>query len=213
MTAVSMIAQAASASLLTDGALYDDVGTIRAIASKVATSTRLRMAIAGMGRVNPVEIANAMPATGTQGDAMRSLPAIAKQQREANRREAPQFEHVELNDLQLFVAMWSDDTDRPECWIISTETRCFGAGYRPYSLVEVEQLWIPGIKAAGFDPARFDPIEDGRRVLVEQRGNLHEDDGRSYVGGFGELTTVTRNGIAQRRLVEWPDKVGEVIRP
>ncbi|MGY2806391.1 hypothetical protein [Bradyrhizobium sp. USDA 4506] len=62
----------------------------------------------------------------------------------------------------------------------------------------------------GKHPDAIDPEVDGLAVLELQRANPHQEDGDfCYVGGFAQLTTVTREAVTSRIIHRWPDKVGE----
>ncbi|WP_267380527.1 MULTISPECIES: hypothetical protein [unclassified Sphingomonas] len=210
MSAVSVIVQSCSVSLLTDGALCAHDGTLRAIASKVAINQRLRMAIVGIGRIRPNEIAAKIPVR-SQNEAIRSLPAFLAMHRQWNAENAADYERAGRNDCHLIVGLWSDDEDAPEAWIVGSSQAFFGPSYRPFTLAQIDQLCMPPIAAGAFDPAVFDPRASGAAVLSEQRKHLNR--GKHWVGGFGELTTVTAEGVNFDRLLGWSDKVGEAITP
>ncbi|WP_156364340.1 MULTISPECIES: hypothetical protein [unclassified Sphingomonas] len=210
MTAIGLIVGTDSVHLISDGALCGADGVIQGIASKVAIATHLRMAIVGTGRINPVEIAAALPAS-SQDAAMRRLPSYLFEQRRKNAADAPHLEADGRNNVTLLAAIWADDTDRAEGWIISTGHPFLGPDYVPYTLCEVEQVWMPQTASLIGRPDRFRPQIDGSRILNEQRRIGQR--GRYWVGGFGEATTVTVGGVTKERLCEWPDIVGAVIDP
>lgn len=210
MTATNLIVQRSCVSLITDAAFYDEAGTIIDIASKVVVGPpELRMAIAVSGRVYACHIATALDGATTQREVFERLPIAAANIKAATiARDARQ-----MPDLQLFVALWSDRTHRPEGWALSTDQAYFGLQYRPGTLVEIEQLCVPAIRAGGVNLDTFDPIVDGNLLLAEQRLCRHEGGGHYAVGGYGELTTVAKSGVRKDRLETWFDKVGHRILP
>ena len=208
MTAISLLVQRNRASLLTDAAYYDEVGTVHAIGSKVALAPPgFRMAVAVAGHAFAPIVRDALATASTQTEALSWLPSIAAAIKTNTQAKRP----TQSGDLQLFAVLWSDRTDEPEGWVISTSEAYFGPSYQPGRLVCVDQVCSPPIQETPFDLNIFDPQRDGRAVLVAQRAKPDERDGAFCVGGFGELTTVTRTGVRQKRLVRWPDRVGEVI--
>lgn len=210
MTAVGLIVQAASVSLISDAALCNADGIVQAIASKVAIAKHLRMAIVGTGRINPVEIAAALPAS-SQDAAMRALPAYLAHQRRKNAIDAPYLEASGRNNVTLLIALWSDDVGNAEGWIISTGHGFLGPSYRPYTVAQVDQVWMPQTATLIAEPADFCPHADGARMLTVQR--QLPQGGRYWIGGYGEATTVTASGVVKERICEWPDRVGAFINP
>jgi hypothetical protein len=55
----------------------------------------------------------------------------------------------------------------------------------------------------------MDPARDGLTIVLAQRAGQKVVDGMSAVGGFVQLTSVTRDGISTRILHSWPDEWGE----
>lgn len=209
MTAINMIVQSDACHLITDGAYYDAGGRVMELRTKVTTCSRVRMAIGCSGSVKDIHVVQRLGQVTDQTDAITRLPGIFGSIRDANRADHPEGETTQHNELMLFVAIWSDRTDRAEGWVIASDQAYLGDAYQPGTLVEVEQLTSPPLPV--IDAVAFDASRDGAALLDAQRRYRWPDNRRVYVGGFGEATTVTREGVTKRRLCEWPDKVGEHI--
>ncbi len=208
MTAVSLFVRPEAVYLLTDGAYYSPDGTVQHLASKVGIHEGLSLAFACSGMVEPAHIAQALKDRGPfdQEGFLALIPEAMRQIREENRRGNPAGEDGELNDLQLFVAMYSHERGRPEAWVCSSNQSYFGPRYQPFAMVSVIETSSPrtGLPFA-------DPDTDALRIIEAQRAHYCADEGGYFVGGFAELTTVSAVGISERRLVTWPDRVGERI--
>lgn len=215
MTAVSMFVQRAAAHLVTDAAFYSPDGVMHSACSKVATIGRLRLAVAVSGAAMPWQVIAYLARCETQEEVLQTLPGSAGGLRIELAQNNPTWEAVpgrsSLNEFQLFLALWRDTADRPEGYVLSTEQAWIGGDYEPYTLREVEQLAAPppvGVPPFA-DLEQFKPDSDGGRILDAQRA--YRNEGSCYVGGFGEVTTVSRTGIVTRRVRSWPDRLGEPI--
>jgi hypothetical protein len=51
-----------------------------------------------------------------------------------------------------------------------------------------------------------------RKVLAMQR-HMKRPDGLGGIGGFGQLTSISADGITQRIIERWPDVLGAPLRP
>lgn len=207
MTAINLFLKAGAAYIVADSAGYEPDGTILAIASKVAVADRLSMALICSGRANPVQISEllALYGTATQEDALRAIPLAMRDIREDNRLRAPDGELSGDNEMQVFVAMYSHERQRAETLYCTTTAEYDGGTLEPYVVRPVARVSTP------FSDLPFDdPERDGLAILEAQR-RIPWPDGGYFVGGFGELVTVTRDGIDKRKIVEWPDRVGEKI--
>ena len=216
MTAVSLIVQPAEAHLVTDGAFYQEDGTLLSIASKVLPLPSLRMAIAVSGSVLPERVAEALGRPTTQEGAIEALPAIVQKLRQENESAQPLWtgKPDDLNGLQVAVAAWSSRHGRAIGYIVASNGLWAGPSYRPFTLAPVDHFVAPPVDDLPYDPRRpeaFRPRRHGRSILAAQRMYAEPSTGAHFVGGFGELTTVDRNGVRQERLVTWPDRVGERI--
>lgn len=222
VTAINLVVQRDRAHLLTDGAQYDHAGRVRTLCSKTLIAEEIRLAVAPSGRLNSVELRDGLVAAGanSQAEVMAALPRIVATVRAKNAADLPAHEGGGDNDAQLFVVLWSDARDEPQGWMLSTNCLPHWGPYRPLTWVAVDAMigtLEPADQALGravtlADPSSFDAARDGLTILEHQR-RTPWPDGIHYVGGHAELVTVTRDGVEQRRLREWPDTVGQLIQP
>lgn len=61
----------------------------------------------------------------------------------------------------------------------------------------------------------IDPVAEGRLLIEAQRRvpGAYNGQIRYLVGGFAELTTITREAIESTILCEWADEIGSLIVP
>jgi hypothetical protein len=59
----------------------------------------------------------------------------------------------------------------------------------------------------------MDPARDGLAIVLAQRAGQKLVDGNSAVGGFVQLTSITRDGISTRILHSWPEEWREPMVP
>lgn len=220
MTALNVVVQSSAVYLLTDCAGYDTAGAVSEIRSKVTVAPEWRAAFACSGRVDSVRLSTALARRKVrcQQDALLALPSVVRALRDENRR-VHLADDGEWNDLQVVCAIFSDVSNRPEAWIISSNAAYLGEDYVPYRLVQIRQLFSPDLDldavlgcSAATELTSFDPRRNGLAVLEAQRGAPWHD-GLFYVGGAGQLTTVDESGVAVDILVHWPDAVGQRISP
>lgn len=209
MTAMNIFIRQDAAHILTDGAFYDLDGIVHQITTKVAIADDLRMAMACSGRVQVEQLCDGFTKREmfSQERALALLPDVMREIREANRASNPELEIHEGNDLQIFVALFSEERQRPEAYYCSTNQAYFGPDYRPYTVRDVVQLSSPPV-----DLPFNNPWRDGLAIMEAQRRMpLSETEDLYFVGGFAELVTVTSEGVSCVKLKEWPDIVGEKI--
>jgi hypothetical protein len=206
MTAVSLFVQDHAAHLVTDAAYYDADGQMVATRSKVAINAAARMAIGCSGCVQDHQIATALGLCDGQADVLSRLPDVVRAIRADNTAQSANLPTIEL---MLFVALWSTERDRAEGYVIASDRAYLGDGYTPGTLVDVLQLTSPPMPT--IDLASFDADRDAAGLLEAQRRYAWPNDPNCYVGGYGELTTVTWGGVERRRVVEWADVIGEPI--
>nr|WP_047170078.1 hypothetical protein [Sphingomonas sp. Y57] len=216
MTAINAFLTPGGAHLLTDAAFYDTEGRLRHVASKIAVCEPLRMAIAVSGMAEAARVVDWYAAYQdlSQSYALTLLPMVARAIRDDNLRAGFPGEP----DVQLVAALWSDEHDQPQLWIASSNRAWFGERYQPGTLARVGAMSGGCIDPLSVVPPHrradgFDAIRDGLALLRAQRAEPWPDNGRYYVGGFAERTTVTRGGIERMVLERWPDRLGELITP
>jgi hypothetical protein len=126
--------------------------------------------------------------------------------------------------FELILAGFSTKRAEPQCWFIQTPGSPSGPGYpQPYRIQRFPNVMVgptPSSEiqaAAGYELISENAEPDAvvpclGQILEMQRHSKF--DGLHWVGGFGELTTLTPDNIEQRRLQLWPeDRVGERIQP
>lgn len=166
------------------------------------------MAIACGGCVDRNRIAARLETVRTQTEALAKLSDVVIGVRAENKAINSGGEASGYNDLLLLIAIWSDQSDRAEGWAVASSRAWFGSSYRPFELVAIDQASSPPVPAEML--TRCYSGADAVAVLSRQREYV-ETDGSTIVGGWGELTTVGREGIEQTRVIEWPDAIGRAI--
>ncbi|PCG09664.1 hypothetical protein COA17_07340 [Sphingomonas ginsenosidimutans] len=211
VTAVSAVVSADEqvAYLVTDTAYYDAAGIVTQLRSKVTVSPSLRIAIAGSGCVDLNDVARACETSATTEEALRRLPAITSAIRDRNDRGNPTGRINGHNDLMLFAAMWSDQRQRAEAWVVASSQAYLGSQYTPFTLAAIMALSSPPVADDVF--AAGVTASAAATALREQRAWSLANDGLCFVGGWGELTSVGAGGIDQEKVATWPDRIGRPI--
>lgn len=201
--------------LLTDGAVYDADGILRAVKTKVLTLPADRAAITSRGssdKGNKLEklVASMISRAGFD-QAMENLAAILPEQSEA--ASADDFMHVEL-----LIAAFSP-TQGPTAFHFSTiaydnipafQLRRVRIGIVNGNLMEEQHR--QAIRAAGGFGAAVSLMEIGRR---NKQPSLQFPDQapKHSVGGHIDQTTVSAEGVSTRRIHVWADRIGHTIDP
>jgi hypothetical protein len=205
MTACNIWLQPSAGHIISDGALYDPDGRIVQIASKIVISDDIGLAFMSLGRCHHTRLGEHLIRLNAASniEALAALPDIAA---------ALKAENVAAGqtdpDLILVALGWSEPRRAPIAFAVSTGGRQALGG--PGELIEVLGYSTPEVALPfAITSGRLDPDANGLAALEAQRRDLAL--GYSIVGGFGEVTTVTAEGITKRRIVEWPDAVGNQI--
>ncbi|WP_139788976.1 hypothetical protein [Manganibacter manganicus] len=204
--------------LLTDGAVYEDDGTLTAIRRKVWYSDKIPMAITGRGAAKAVElVAYAFLLTDMIGSVDNTIDGITKAlDKLADKAAATESEPAMI---EMLVATISET--RGPMLLYASNANAYGLDWlEPFKLYDVGREWGGG---APIDPAGLDLsaglrscgvelFERMRRVsdINPARPDLPAIHG---IGGHVDLTTVTASGITVERLRTWPDIIGEKIDP
>jgi hypothetical protein len=140
--------------------------------------------------------------------------------------------------IELYIVGWSAEREGPETYFLQTKANSFCSDYVPPSgdyvnPASFELVKLPEIVLGPFitqdevsasqaslnrdvrGPDDLDPAVDGLRILEmqrQQRCTMGEVEAH-WVGGFGLLSTVTKDGVSQRVIGRWPDEIGELIVP
>jgi hypothetical protein len=233
MSALNGIVQREAVHLLTDGASYRSDGRIFDIGSKIQAFPAARVAI-GWAGFNPMEAIRKgirKHKARTALEILAALPSILRDTTSdyervyAWQRRFPVLTWLTGSEphppcLSVLVALWDDG---PQLWAIHSDNE-IDARLEPFVPVRLMRSLdlMPGTEPAVFgrevafeDRSSFDPARDGLALLEHQRREpWAKENGDQYlVGGFAELTTVSADGVHQRRLDTWPDKIGRKIEP
>jgi hypothetical protein len=123
-------------------------------------------------------------------------------------------------DMELIVGGWSSERDCAELYIIHNHDK---SGLSAWTLTPVlsgyvspcDEALIGRLRSDGIDIASddFDASTDGLRVMQSQRDRKWDYGHGTImaVGGFCQLTTLTRNAITTKILHRWSDAIGERI--
>lgn len=200
--------------LLTDGAVYEDDGTLVDIRRKVQVSDRLPVAVTGrgpMGIVRGVGLAMMLIANAADSvdEAIQRIDELM--QRRAEKGTPADFEMavVGISEANGPVILYVSSID------------VYGQGIQPW------KLHMAGVELGGgprVDVSDLDPSESLRVCGAELFERMRRVAGPNPVkpdlahifgiGGHIDLTTVRADGCTVERLHTWPvDVVGQKIRP
>lgn len=224
MTAINIIRQTDRIWFMTDAAAYSSNGVIDNIASKVIRLGHIRSAIAMRGGYENGCVLRYM--MEENGQSLGSFDALL-QQMPAIIKAATQVYH--RTTFELLFGGYSDARERMETYVCYSRgggqaadtngVRTLVPAATPVALHDMSGAPAPTadllMKVGLGTPIPnnlFDPREHGLALMEAQR--MHKTEGGWHcVGGYAELTTVTREGVTSEILRRWPDKVGEPIRP
>jgi hypothetical protein len=195
-----------------DTAAYSEAGIVTGFCSKVSPIPQWSCAVTGRGMVGAQEavVQTALEAFSGFSDMVAGigdkLPHIVKR----NRLKNP---------FELILAGFSTKRGEPQSWFIQTPGSPAGPGYPPpYQIRRMPNVAIgPVPTVAGYETISENDEPETianwlGKVLELQRHSLF--DGMHWIGGRGELTTITPRGIEQRGLRSWPeDRIGALIKP
>lgn len=238
MSSIVVIQQTDAIHFITDGASYNEEGVVLSIGTKVFTLPNAGCAVATRG---PAWAAIPLRIALTQADCMDEvvdmLPALIRECRnliaEVARRSGRE-RHGNAAGFEVTVGGWSDRWQRMIAIVGSSWEVCDPDDATGHSHMEGYESCVPWVPGQGYtappvdfakvlgrvlttqeDVDAIDPVTDGFALHVEQRteGGLFCGRAAYTVGGFAELTTIRRGGMAQVILHEWPDLVGQKIQP
>lgn len=202
--------------LLTDGAVYEDDGTLTAVRRKVWHSERIPMAVTGRGNASAVQLlamAVLLPdAYGSTDRVLEAVPGLL------DKMAAKQHGGAKPGYFEIVIAAISE-TRGPVIFYASSAD-CYGAGYVPFTLVEAGSEFGGGVP---IDPAGID-VSDGLRTcgaeIFERMRRVRGPNPTAPelpplygIGGHVDLTVVRPGGVTVERLRTWPDVIGEPIDP
>lgn len=219
MTAINTVLKRDSVHLLTDAASYDIAGNLVTAAPKVALLPHLNAAVACRGpHIALPLIADLLgAAASTYDDLKAKAPAFICALLPIFEASFAQCQFG--SDFDIVVAGISEMAG-PDAYLICSHDR-YGAA--PFSTVQLSGLsLLPGDPAIHervlatvlSDVEQFDVERDGLAVLEAQRAHAVEHAGGRWltgVGGFAQVTSITRDGISTRVIHRWADEVGQPI--
>lgn len=204
--------------MLTDGAVYEDDGTLTAIKRKVWYSDKIPMAITGRGASKAVELmAFAFLLTDVVGSVDNTIDGITKALEKLAEKAAAT--DVQPAVIEMLVAAISET--RGPMLLYASNANAYGFDWlEPYKLYDVGAEWgggaIPDVSGLdGSDGLRNCGAELFSRMRRIPGPNPAKPDLPEVygIGGHVDLTTITANGVTVERLVEWPDVIGRKIEP
>jgi hypothetical protein len=214
MTAMNVWTQPGAAYLLTDSAFYTPDGKILAFGEKMIDVTGdFRAAMAPTGALLPHWLIEAVSDIDADsfGQFLSFLPSVLRRLE----KRAPG------DTMAMAVIGFHEGAQEPSAYLLGNDHGAIPEPYVPYTVAEVAHHFS-GCAHTAFDrevdfadPASFDPERDGLTLIEAQRRDPFEDvEGSPYrIGGHAILTRLDRGGITHKILREWPDVVGERIRP
>lgn len=208
--------------LLTDGAQYDEAGTMRGFAEKVTRIASLPAAIATRGAVGPSGKLTAIveKAFAVAGSFDMTMEALAD-----NLVEFRAYDNlkgragIDGGDIEMVIAGISEERGPIVFFWSTRDDFAPGKGLKAYRLYDTQtglgQSHVlrtdqadgfrrrGGLKAIGVEL-----MEAMRRTQAMTISGL-----QFVVGGHVDLTTITVDGARTRRLHTWTDKIGAPITP
>jgi hypothetical protein len=118
------------------------------------------------------------------------------------------------HEAEFVIAGWSEASG-PDAFVLSRDAAgCWvaqdtGAVMMAPGEQTIQQAALAAMPAGVASADDMDPARDGLAIVLAQRAGQTLVDGMSAVGGFVQLTTVTREGILTRILHSWPEEWGE----
>ncbi|RJG51807.1 hypothetical protein D0Z70_22520 [Sphingobium terrigena] len=234
MSAIVILQQTDAIHLITDGATYRDDGTVLEIRSKVTPLPAANCALAMRGGTWACQpLAAALSLCGSFDEIAEVLPDVVAGMTATyeiyfgDRPSHPKH-------FEIVIAGWSDNMDRMVAAVALTRQRNDPddpTGFSTFDIYEPGTLFVPGqgctIPAIDIEATlgrslttqadidALDPGMDGFTLHAAQRREpgLYRGRAAYIIGGFAELTTVTRHGIESQVIHEWPDAVGQKITP
>ena len=203
--------------LFTDAAVCDpNTFKVLAFLSKVAHIPHCGAAISATGNAMVTSLFGSTLAQRDLRDfddlVSQSLDALQKCIRDVEALPGA-TKHV-FENFRIGIAGWSPKANAPAFYSIQSND---GIGIKPFELLSCDKFINPAashendrsIIDLNFEPKR--PAESGLAIVRAQR---KMKCGQYYaVGGWAQMTTVTRDGISTRILEKWPDKIGQRIVP
>lgn len=237
MSALNVFIRKDRAWMQTDASLYDQQGNIVAFGPKAYVLSNLRAVISarGLQSVTPMLV----PILGWQ---FATFDDLIEHGAPVIRNVFCEFvkSYVAADaaerDIELIILGWSEKEDGPRAYRFYSDAVANLHGdaafeFHPFASDETWELspafqtlepWNrlgrQGIELDenGFTTEQFDPVTHGLAYMEEQRHiyvDFETNKQISICGGFLASVEISRDGVSEKILHRWPDKVGEPIRP
>ncbi|OJT97732.1 MAG: hypothetical protein BGN83_19795 [Rhizobium sp. 63-7] len=227
MTAINVFLRRDRAIMMTDATVYPRNGEVIGMGTKAFPMPKISAVLAVRGAQRAaMDLAFKMSMIYDDFDHMAAKAArdLALWHEEA----VVSLAHEVQQDIQIVVAGWSERLRRPAgFWYDSSGDGDFA------HMDELDDVQAPApdeieearLRSIGCEPgvhftaATFDPVKHGVPLMEAQRRmkivipDIAGNQPIHLVGGHILLSEVSRTGISQRVIHQWPDEPGELIRP
>ena len=231
MSAINVVKRRSDAFVIADSIAYDKNGVLTLFESKLTTLEHLHAVIGCRGtmlarRVIVPEISVAF----TSFDDL--IAGVESWLRDFWRDFVWTYPVADDTSNELTIAGWSRARGAPAVFTILTkdipQNRYHKTGFQLYELEQLivtqpdvfQEDYDAAVKAGGYNPQTtvrdVDPATHGALLLELQRQREHlipSGEFRYMVGGVCEMATITADGIAMQTIGEYPDAIGEPIKP
>jgi hypothetical protein len=238
MSAINVIRQRNAVHIISDAAVYDSDGVVQFFQPKAFSLPHLPAVLASRGPFRAgYLLGSALGAIFATFDDL--VDGIEERLPEICEVFEDSLHDGHKDNIELYIVGWSAEREGPETYFLQTKTNSFHTDYvppsgdyyvnpAPFELVKLPEIVLgPFVtqdeaKASQASlnrdvrgPGDLDPAVDGLRILEmqrQQRCTMGEVEAH-WIGGFGLLSTVTKDGVTQRVIGRWDDEVGELIEP
>jgi len=207
VTALCVVCKQDHVTLITDGACVEAGGRLAMVAPKVFLLPHLSAALAIVGPTALIPKLGAMfSIPETFDDLLAEAPAMARVAYDAL-GDMKDFGD-EARDFELSLVGFSETRNRAESYLIRGHER---DRLPSWELSVADNIIVTPLPLHYEWPEAFDPLTDGL-VLIEAQRRVIGPLGH-VIGGFAQVTTITRASIETKIIRRWPDVVGEKITP
>lgn len=228
MSLANLIVQPTRAVLQADAGAYWPDGRIAWLRSKIWCFGQAKAAITMRGGVHRPFMDKALRGADRRplADLLNILPTALAASTDRTRES---FEGSA--SASLTIAAYCAVRRRPIGLLLTNDRNWFGGAIEAYALhgvnnavgtgdATLSELLGRAIEMADLsDPSRFDIERDSLPLIAAQRARPWGDWAASAagnavavrIGGWIDQAEVTESGVAMKRLIKWPDRVGERI--
>lgn len=212
MTAINVIKQKHAVHVITDGASWMLDGKFGPACCKVWPVPHLRAVVAARGpRLAPLLMADFLNTAGRSYDEMKANAVTMV--RELFEVYPNILAGPFGQDAEFVIAGWSD-VSGPDAFVLSRVdgvwiSRDTGPVMMAPGDAAIQQAALAAMPEGVASADDMDPARDGLAIVTAQRAIVGPCEGITAVGGFIQITTVTRDRISTRILHTWPEEWGE----